>query len=223
MEKFEIKEIGTTEIKAKVCVAGESGSGKTYGSLLIAKGLTGDLKKVGVINTAGDRVEYYRKEFPGIKVIHLTPPYSPERFIGAIETLEEAGMEAVVIDSVTDEWASPGGVWYEINKKKEQGGNLAKLFYSASPRHKNFLSKISNSKVHIVATVDKIEKLDIKTGKTYITDHQRKKFDAPYTIKFDLDKAHNVQVVRDDSKLFAGKSFKITDRVGAALKDWCLI
>jgi hypothetical protein len=37
-------------------------------------------------------------------VLPLDAPYSPERYIEAIKSCEDAGMEVIVIDSTSHEW-----------------------------------------------------------------------------------------------------------------------
>lgn len=92
-----------SNIRMKMALCGQAGSGKTLGALMIAQGLIKDMSKVGFIQTETGRAECYLKDFPGFLVSNLSAPYTPERFIEAIEEAEKVGLKVLVIDSLSDE------------------------------------------------------------------------------------------------------------------------
>ncbi len=85
------------QAKIKLALQGPSGSGKTFSSILLAKGLTNDLSKVCLIDTENGSADLYA-HLGDFKVITLVKPYTPERYIQAMELAESAGMECIIID-----------------------------------------------------------------------------------------------------------------------------
>ena len=92
------------QARIKMALQGPSGSGKTMSSLLMAKGLSGgDLSKVAIIDTENGSADLYA-HLGNYNVLSLTPPFTPENYIKAIQVCEEAGMEVIIIDSISHEW-----------------------------------------------------------------------------------------------------------------------
>ena len=77
--------------KIKMGLQGPSGSGKTYSSLLLASGLCKDWEKIAVVDTENHSAELYSHLGP-YNVLSLSAPYSPERYISAIQICEQTGM-----------------------------------------------------------------------------------------------------------------------------------
>lgn len=95
--------------KIRLGLSAVSGGGKTFSALLIAKGITGDLSKVAIIDTENGSADLYA-HLGDYNVLPLVAPYTPERYIAAIKECEAAGMEAIIIDSITHEWDGKGGI-----------------------------------------------------------------------------------------------------------------
>jgi len=89
--------------KLRIGLSGPSGSGKSIGALKLAKGIVGDWSKIAVIDTENGSADLY-SHLGEYNIRELLPPYSPERFIEAIKDCESAGIEIIIIDSVTHEW-----------------------------------------------------------------------------------------------------------------------
>ena len=94
--------------KIRLGLSAVSGGGKTYSAILVAKGLCTDLSKVAVIDTENGSADLYA-HLGDYNVLPLTAPFSPERYIEAIRTCEKSGMEVIIIDSISHEWAGKGG------------------------------------------------------------------------------------------------------------------
>ena len=100
---FQLKQTERRATKIKLALKGSSGSGKSYSALLLAKGLcNGDLSKVAVIDTE-NAIELY-SHIGKFNVLSLTQPFSPERYIQAIQACENASMEVICIDSISHCW-----------------------------------------------------------------------------------------------------------------------
>src|SRR6058998_1794704 len=61
-------------------------SGKTYTALRIARGMVGPKGRIGMLDTESGRARLYSDKVPGGFVVgELTPPYTPSRYLEAIE------------------------------------------------------------------------------------------------------------------------------------------
>ena len=155
---FEIKKAERKGACVTISLAGESGSGKTYSALRIARGLVGPNGKIGVIDTEQKRASLYADCFGGFDVIDLEPPFSPERYAEAIDTFKKAGYNAVVIDSMSHEWESEGGILNMVEKINEdyikKTGNTRGLGLGAwkepKSKHRALMNKIVNSGMHLI-------------------------------------------------------------------------
>src|SRR5258705_441296 len=104
---MEIRKAQKSKSKLRIGLSGTSGSGKTYSALLLANGLVGDWTKVCVIDTEQGSADLY-EGLGDYLVITLTAPFAPEKYVEAIHMAEQAGMGAVIIDSVTHVWKGEG-------------------------------------------------------------------------------------------------------------------
>lgn len=215
-----------TRAKARVGISGPSGSGKTYSALLFAYGLVGDWEKICVIDSeVGSSNNYaHLGEF---NVLELSAPFSPDRYIEAIKAAESAGMEAIVIDSVSHEWDGKGGC-LEINDHLAQTkykGNTWAAWSETTPRHQKFIEAIVGSKAHIIATSrSKTETtlVDGKPKKVGTKDIQRDGFEYEMTLMFNIDRdSHFAMAVKDRTSLFIDRDpFKLSIQTGEEFRQW---
>src|SRR3954447_3869692 len=96
-----LRKAAREKTKIRVGLSGPSGSGKTYSALLLASGMA-SWDKIAVIDTENGSGDLYDHLGPH-NVLPLAAPFSPERYIEAIDACAKAGMEVVIIDSVTHE------------------------------------------------------------------------------------------------------------------------
>jgi hypothetical protein len=101
-----------SEAKPLVGLYAESGRGKTRSALLLAKGFTGDMSKVGMIETESGRGEAYADDpdVGGYNVLSLREDFSPKSYGAAISAAEKAGMQCLIVDSASHEWEGVNGV-----------------------------------------------------------------------------------------------------------------
>lgn len=101
----------------------ESGCGKTYSALLLARGFVGPTGKIGMIDSESGRGELYADVIPGgYDVLRIDPPFSPARYIEAHNAIIESGAAIGIIDSVSHEWEGIGGVLDMAAANEEQSG-----------------------------------------------------------------------------------------------------
>lgn len=214
------------QVKLRLGLSGASGFGKTYSALLLAYGITGDWSKVAIIDTENGSASLY-SHLGGYNVLTLTEPYTPERYIQAIETCELSNIEVILIDSITHEWNGKGGC-LEIHESL--GGKFSD-WAKVSPRHQAFIDKILNSSCHIITTVRrKIDySLDVNSnGKTQVIKHGTKEvtregFEYELTVNFELiNDKHLVKTSKDRTGLFSeSPEFIISTQTGKKLIEWC--
>lgn len=152
-----------------VGIAGVSGSGKTFTALQLAWGLAGgDASKVGLLDTENRRGSLYADILKDRKgAVHefligdLDAPFSPQRYIDAIMEFQAAGVEVLVIDSVSHEWNGLGGCLDIANShtKSIHGWKAAK------PEHKRFMNVMLQSDMHIIVCIRAAQKTDWKDPK----------------------------------------------------------
>jgi len=85
--------------KMKMSLQGPSGAGKTYSALLLAKGITGNLQKVAVIDTENGSSHLYA-HLGNYSVLTVQSPFTPEKYIEAIYSSIKEGFECIIIDSL---------------------------------------------------------------------------------------------------------------------------
>src|SRR5215212_6556657 len=98
MSEFTLRKAQKSKSKLRIGLSGTSGSGKTYSALLLAYGLINDWSKIVIIDTENGSADLY-DHLGNFNVITLQAPFNPERYIQAIQECEDAGMEAIIIDS----------------------------------------------------------------------------------------------------------------------------
>lgn len=101
-------------------LAGPAKSGKTLSALRVAKGLGG---KIVLIDTENKRALHYADKFD-FHHIDFQPPYTPVRYIEAINAAIAAKANVVIVDSASHEWEGEGGILEMQLKEHEKNGWL---------------------------------------------------------------------------------------------------
>lgn len=222
----QIRKATRQKAKIRLGLSAVSGGGKTYSAILIAKGLAGSLDKVAIIDTENGSADLYA-HMGNYSVITLAAPFPPEKYIQAIKECEEAGMEVIVIDSITHEWDGVGGL-LEIHGKMT--GNSYTNWSAITPRHQAFINAILQSPCHIITTVRRKQDYEmtkdnngkVKVEKAGLKEVTREGFEYELTANLELDTNHNATVSKDRTGLFVGKpSFVPSEETGRMIKEWC--
>lgn len=214
------------KVKLRLGLSAVSGGGKTYSALLLAKGLVGDLSKVAVIDTENGSASLYA-HLGEFSTIELSAPYTPERYIEAIQACEAAEIECIIIDSITHEWDGKGGV---IDISNSMTGNSFTNWAKLTPRHQAFIDAILQSPCHIITTVRRKQDYEMtkdSSGKTKVEkaglkEVTREGFEYELTVNFNLDEKHNCTASKDRTGLFMDKpQFTISEATGKTIIEWC--
>lgn len=220
---MQLRQSERRKAKIKMALQGSAGSGKTYSSLLLAKGLTnGNLSKVAIIDTENGSADLYAN-LGNYNVLSLTPPFTPENYIKAIEVCENAGMEVIILDSISQSWEEL------LDYHSSLAGNSFTNWAKVTPRQNAFIDKILQCNAHVIATMRTKQDyvLNQKDGK-FIPEKvglkavQRNDLDYEFTIVFDVDIKHFAVSSKDRTGLFMDKpEFKISAETGKMILDWC--
>ena len=224
---IEIRKAARPKAKLRVGMSGPSGSGKTYSALLVAKGIAGDWDKIVLIDTENHSGELY-SHIGGYNVVTIDAPYTPEKYVEALDACAKAGMEVAIIDSVSHEWDGKGGLLEAnelLGQTRFKGNNWA-AWSVTTPRHQKFIEAIISSPMHIITTArsktDTIQTEDKKIKKVGMKEIQREGFEYELTLNFNIDRdKHYAIASKDRTGIFSEiDPFVISEETGKILKEW---
>ncbi|MFA5080278.1 MAG: AAA family ATPase [Candidatus Paceibacterota bacterium] len=228
---MQLRKASRKQAKIKIGVFGPSGSGKTMSALKMARGLTKDWNKIAIIDTENKSADLY-SDLGDYNVITLEAPFTPEKYIEAIEACEKAGIEVIIIDSITHEWAGSGGILELADALGAGAKNSFSVWGKLTPRHNKFIDAILQSSANVICcgrskqdyVLNQVEKngktinVPEKVGLKSIT---REGFDYEMTVSFDIAISHYASTTKDRTKLFDGKpEFIISEKTGELIKKW---
>jgi hypothetical protein len=109
---FQFRPAKRSESKPLIGLYAESGNGKTWSALLLARGFVGPSGRIGMIETEGGRGEANVGREPGGDdlVCPIRKDFSPRAYGEAIDAAETANLDALIVDSASHEWEGAGGV-----------------------------------------------------------------------------------------------------------------
>ena len=149
---FAPKKAERPQIKIKCLLSGISGSGKTYSALLLAKEWTsGDMSKVIILNTEGERGLMNASPdspFYGYHYFDIPSPCTPEKVTELIkEIIKTDAYKVIIIDSLSDEWEY-------ISAQSALAGATERftIWNTLKPRHTLMLNAITSADIHIICT-----------------------------------------------------------------------
>jgi hypothetical protein len=216
------KKASREKIWLKVLMAGSSGSGKTYSALRIGMGIAKKSGgKVAAIDTENGRIRYYANEFD-FDDMQLEAPYTPEKYIDAIDDAIDGGYTVLILDSISHEWA------YCVDVHSKMPGNSYTNWSKITPRHDRFTEKVIQAPIHIIATARGKDEyvLEEKNGKQVpkkvgLGYKQRDGVEYEYTVTFNIDQqTHVATATKDNTHLFEERYDALTEKDGMALFEW---
>lgn len=222
MENLQFRKAARQRAKIKIGLQGSSGSGKSYSSLLLAKGLVGDWSKIAIIDSENNSADLYAN-LGNYNVVPISAPYTPEKYILAIQLCIKHGMEAIIIDSISHEWECL------LDVHANMPGNSFTNWGKITPRHNDFINAILQAPVHVIATIRSKQDyvLSEKNGKMVpekvgLKGVTRDGMDYEMTIVLDIDTQHQARASKDRTNLFTNvPDFQITEDTGRKIRAWC--
>lgn len=207
--------------KIKLALEGCSGSGKTYSGLLLASGMA-NWNKIAIIDSENGSADLYA-HLGNYNVLPMQAPFTPEKYIEAISVCEKAGMEVIIIDSISHCWE------YLLEYHSSLQGNSFTNWGKITPRQNAFIQRVLSSNSHIICTMRTKQDyiLTEKNGKMIpekvgLKAVMRDGVDYEFTIVFDIDIKHNAVASKDRTGMFVGKpEFLISSDIGKRILQWC--
>lgn len=201
-----------------------SGGGKTYSALHIAKGLCGDWSKIAIVDSENS-ADLYAHIGP-FNVLPITAPFPPEKYNEAIKTCEKAGMQVIIIDSISHLWDGKGGCLEIV----ENLGGKYQDWGKVTPRYQSFVETVLQSPCHIITTVRRKQDYDmikdnngkIKVEKVGLKEVTREGWEYELTTNLELDTHHMATASKDRTGLFTGRpAFMPSEETGKLIAAWC--
>lgn len=235
MSDFVIKPASRQGINPLIGLYGESGTGKTYSGLLLARGLAGPSGKIVMIDTESGRGSLYADVLPGgYEVIELTEPFAPARYIQALQAAEKSGARVVMIDSASHEWEGQEGVLDQAAANEQRSGKPG-LHCWKQPKfeHAKFVSALLRSSVPVIVCLR--AKFKSRQGRNAQGKTEIVKDDHPSPIQaedFIFEMTAHAEILPDHSlrltkwshpalkEAFPAKG-PITIQTGEAVARWC--
>lgn len=151
-----IQKVQREGARVLIMLCGPSGCGKTYTAIQLAYGMAnGDASKVGFLDTENGRGKFYADTVPEPFLYgELKPPFSPARYVQALEEFAKTGVEVLIVDSGSHEFEGLGG----IQDIAEAGNPRMPNWNKAKAEHKKFMSALLNSPMHIILCLRAREK-----------------------------------------------------------------
>jgi hypothetical protein len=226
---MQIRKAERKKAKLRLGISAPSGAGKTYSSLLMAYGITGDWEKVGLIDTENGSGDLYA-HLGDYSIIPIEAPFTPDKYIQAIKLFEDNGFEVIIIDSLSHAWAGEGGI-LDIQAAvaaASRSGNSYTAWREVTPKHNALVNTILQSKCHIIATMrakteyvqEKNEQGKTEIKKVGLAPIQRDGMEYEFTVMLDLSLNHTASASKDRTGLFDGQYFKPSTDTGKKLLEW---
>ena len=217
-----LRQSSKKQARIKLALQGCAGSGKTYSALLLAHGLCNDWTKIAIIDSENGSADLY-SHLGTYNVLNLSENFTPETYIEAIKVCEDAGIEVIIIDSISQCWD------YLLEYHANLQGNSFTNWQKVTPRINAFMQKILQSRSHVICTMrckqDYV--LSEKNGKMVpekvgLKAVMRDGIDYEFTIVIDINMKHQAIASKDRTALFVNKpEFIITPATGQAILEWC--
>ena len=235
---FNFQKAKREKSKARICLTGASGGGKTLSALYLAYGMTEDWNKIAVIDSERGRALLYanRSDLGTGEFLHcdLEPPYTTDRYIEAMREAEKIVGEdgIIIIDSGSHAWKGEGGVLdYKEQISNQRGKTDFSAWNDAGKVQNRFIDTIMDLNCGVIVTLrsksEYVQEKDPETGKSTVkklglAPVQRDDFEYEFMLVMDCDKdTHNATIIKDNTFLDAqGFYGRITPELGKQLREW---
>lgn len=174
---YQIRPASRSQAKPLIGLYSESGAGKTYTALLMARGFVGAKGRICMIETESGRGEAYASsfEYPELSgddktsnydVLSLRDDFSPQAYGQAITAIENGKYDALIIDSASHEWEAAGGVLDMASKNQDAGKKGMIVWQKPKIDHqKHFMLRFMQTPLPLVILCMRAKYPMIMTGK----------------------------------------------------------
>lgn len=233
-------------VKLKLALSSPSGGGKSLSSLFIAYGLLKKLhpdwdderiwESIAVVDTENESASQYADcEKAGIYVgtfntDPISPPFTSEKYIAAINECKENGIEVCIVDSLTHLWDGEGGSKDKQANIAKRSGNSFTSWREPKKEFRSVIDKILQTDMHFICTMRSKTDYVQEPGsngkytirKVGLAPIIAEGTDYEFTTVFDLDADHVAGVSKDRTGLFDGTYHKITPETGMKFADYIM-
>lgn len=228
---FQFRDAKRSNSKPLIGMYAESGNGKTWSALLLARGFVGPVGRIGMIETEGGRGEANvgREPVGNYLVCPITNDFSPKAYGQAITAAENANLDALIVDSASHEWEGTGGVLSMASDNIAAGKKGVLVWQQPKMEHsRNFMLRLMQTPIPLVIVCmrAKYPMQQIKGEWARSTQLEPKQADD---ILFEMfvhgwiDQAHNFHVSKytiPDVEAAIPNGKPITLETGQALARW---
>jgi len=118
------KPAATGQAPIILMIAGGTNAGKSWSSLLLARGMVGANGRIAAVDTEGGRLSSLAR-YHKFDMALMEPPFRPSRFAEYAETAEAEGYGAILFDSGSMMHIGPGGYrdWHNQEVTRLSKGN----------------------------------------------------------------------------------------------------
>lgn len=213
-----------------IAITGPTGSGKTFSGLRLAAGISKAMgKRFAVVDTENGSASLY-SEFFDFDTLNISPPFTTEKYIQAINDAEKGGYCALLIDSITHAWAGEGGLLEQKAQLDARPGSnhwtnwnpikVKDLKFKSAYLHSSipFLIATMRSKMEYAQSEDGGKKKVQKVGMAPV---QSDGIEYEFSVVLDVAMNHECEVSKDRTHLFDKTPiFTITEETGELLVNW---
>ncbi|MBQ8616496.1 MAG: AAA family ATPase [Clostridia bacterium] len=191
-------------------------------------------EKICIIDTENESGSLYvGKQVGSTRVgeyltINLEAPFSAARYLEAIDLAEQAGVEYLVIDSLSHAWTGEGGLLDVQGNVAKRSGNSYTAWREVTPMHNRLVDRILQCAMHVALTLrTKTEYVIEDNGNGKKTPRKigmapvfRDGIEYEVTIFFELDQSHAAAATKDRTGIFDGQYFMIAPNTGKQIYQW---
>lgn len=160
--------------------------------------------------------------------IPLEAPFSAARYLEAIDAAEDAGVEFLIIDSLSHAWSGEGGLLDMQASIARRSGNSYTAWRDVTPLHNRLVDRILQCPMHVAATLrTKTEYVIEDNGngkksprKVGMAPVFREGLEYEFSVFFELAQDHSASATKDRTGLFDGQYFIVTPETGAKIAGW---
>lgn len=209
--------------KLRLGLMGPSGAGKTMSALRIASGLGG---RIGLIDTERGSASLYADRWQ-FDVLELGDRSIPG-YVQAMRVAAQAGIEVLIVDSLSHAWESLLEEVERIAKAKYKG-NTWSAWNEGTPMQRDLVNALLDFPGHIIATMrsatewanetnDRGKNTPVRIGLKPI---QGKGLEYEFSLLMEINQEHAGLVIKDRSGKFQDKHIMKPDEdFGRALLAW---
>jgi AAA domain len=224
---FEFVEATKEQAKARVALAGPTGSGKTWTSMVLAT-VFSQGEKFAVIDTERGSASKYVGPFRFQRLNMYE--YDPRDLIKAIAAADRQGFPCLVVDSLSRFWSGKGGMLEfvdNVSKRNYNGNTFGGGWKEARPIENDMIEAMLGFSGHLIVTMrtkthydvtknDRGQTVPVKIG---LQPEQRQGIEYEFDIVGDMDIDNNLTVSKTRCPDLAGRVY---NRPGPAVAQTIL-